>query len=49
VSRKHISKLQLEVLAALGFYVKESFVLDGLVFYVVGFRKQALKKMEGIK
>jgi len=48
LKQPHISSVQLEGLAALGFFVKEAFVLDGCVFYVVGFRKQALDKM-GVK
>ena len=45
MSQPRVSAKQLEGLAALGFFVKEAFVLDGCVFYVIGFRKQALKAM----
>lgn len=45
MSQQRVSAEQLDGLAALGFFVKESFVLDGDVFYVVGFREQALKAM----
>jgi len=45
VSQPRVSAKQLEGLAALGFFVKESFVLGGSVFYVVGLESQALKAM----
>jgi len=48
LKQPRISAKQLEGLAALGFFVKEAFVLDGDVFYVIGHEKEALRKM-GVK